>query len=221
MSPASRRDYSAQPFLPKGHGLTTLRKAAQHCQGCPLYKNATQTVFGEGRSHSTIMFVGEQPGEHEDREGKPFVGPSGKLLDTCMEKVSIDRKQAYVTNMVKHFKWRPRGKRRINEKPNQMEITACKPWLESEIKAVHPKLIVVLGATAAQGLLGKSFRVTKQRGKIIQLQDYPPILATVHPSSLLQQSTEQDRRREIQLFIADLKKGAEFIFCQDAKQGQS
>jgi DNA polymerase len=207
MSSVSPTDFSALPFLPKNHSLASLRKAANHCKGCPLYKAATQTVFGEGRSKAAIMFVGEQPGDREDIEGKPFVGPAGKLLDTCMEKAGIDRKQAYVTNMVK---WTPRGKRRIHDKPNQMEINACKPWLESEIEAVKPRIIVALGATAAQGLFGKSFRVTKQRGKVIHIETYPPILATVHPSSLLRQTTEQDREREIKLFIADLKKVAKF-----------
>ena len=203
--------FSALPFIPKSHRLATLREAARDCRGCPLYKNATQTVFGQGSSHAAILFVGEQPGDHEDIVGKPFVGPAGKLLDVCLKKAGIDREQAYVTNLVKHFKWKPRGKRRLHDKPNQMEIDACKPWLENEIGAVQPKLVVVLGATAGRALLGPSFRVTRQRGTIMQLQEYPPIIATVHPSSLLRQTTKEDREREIQLFIADLKKCAEFI----------
>lgn len=211
MPAKSQETYSALPFLPKGHSLTTLKKAARHCHGCPLYKNATQTVFGLGSSHAEIMLVGEQPGDHEDMEGKPFVGPAGKLLDTCLEQAGIERSTTYVTNIVKHFKWEPRGKRRIHDKPNRMEINACKPWLDKEIESVKPKIIVTLGATAAQGLLGTSFRVTKQRGKILRSGHYPPILATVHPSSLLRQKTDEDREREIKLFVADLRTGAEFI----------
>ncbi|MGH9617376.1 MAG: UdgX family uracil-DNA binding protein [Acidobacteriaceae bacterium] len=211
MPAISRKQFSALPFVPKSRRLATLRDAARGCHGCPLYKNATQTVFGEGNSHAAILLVGEQPGDREDIVGKPFVGPAGKLLDDCLEKAGIDRKRTYVTNAVKHFKWEPRGKRRIHDKPNGMEIEACKPWLESEIKAVQPKLIVALGATAAQGLLGASFRVTKQRGTIACTEDYPPIIATMHPSSLLRQITKEDRDREIVLFIADLKKCAEFI----------
>ncbi len=176
-----------------------------------MYRRATQTVFGEGSTHAAILFVGEQPGDQEDTSGKPFVGPAGKLLDKCLAEAGIDRKQTYVTNMVKHFKWEPRGKRRLHEKPNQTEISACKPWLDREIEAVQPKLILALGATAAQGLLGSGFRVTKQRGSIMRIDGYPPILATVHPSSLLRQTSHEDRERETQRFVADLKKCAEFI----------
>ena len=211
MSPVAQKQFSALPFIPDTHSLATLRKAAQDCQGCPLYKRATQTVFGEGAAHAAILLVGEQPGDQEDIAGKPFVGPAGKLLDKCLAEAGIDRKQTYITNMVKHFKWEPRGKRRLHEKPNQMEISACKPWLQHEIEAVQPKVIVALGATAAQGLMGSSFRVTKQRGTVLRIEGYPPILATVHPSSLLRQITDQDRERETQQFIADLKKSAEFI----------
>jgi DNA polymerase len=155
--------------------------------------------------------VGEQPGDQEDIAGKPFVGPAGKLLDKCLAEAGIDRRQTYITNMVKHFKWEPRGKRRLHEKPNQMEISACKPWLRREIDVVQPKMVVALGATAAQGLLGASFRVTKQRGTVVRIEGYPPILATVHPSSLLRQISHEDRERETQRFVADLKKCAEFI----------
>lgn len=211
MSGVAHPEYSALPFIPEGHSVKKLREAAQHCQGCPLFANATQTVFGEGDSNPTIMFVGEQPGDQEDIAGKPFVGPAGKLLDVCMMEAGISREQAYVTNIVKHFKWVQRGKRRIHDKPNAMEITACKPWLEAEMEAVHPKLVIALGATAAQGLLGRKFRVTRQRGEIIKVEKYPPILATVHPSSLLRQATSEDRHRETHLFITDLKKGAEFV----------
>ena len=214
MSPVAQKQFSALPFIPDSHSLATLRKAARDCEGCPLFERATQTVFGEGAVHAAIFFVGEQPGDQEDISGKPFVGPAGKLLDKCLEAAGIERKQTYVTNMVKHFKWEPRGKRRIHEKPNQMEISACKPWLQREIEAVQPKLIVALGATAAQGLLGSSFRVTRQRGTVIRIEGYPPILATVHPSSLLRQITDEDRERETARFIADLKKCAEFISSQ-------
>ena len=211
MSAAARQEFSALPFIPDSQSLSTLRKAAKDCEGCPLFQRATQTVFGEGAVHAAILLVGEQPGDQEDIAGKPFVGPAGKLLDKCLAEAGIDRKRTYVTNMVKHFKWEPRGKRRIHEKPNQMEISACKPWLKSEIEAVQPKMIVALGATAAQGLLGPSFRVTRQRGTVVRVEDYPPILATVHPSSLLRQISHEDRERETQRFVADLKKCAEFV----------
>lgn len=211
MASVGEKRFSALPFVPNSHSLATLRKAAQNCEGCPLFQRATQTVFGEGVAHAAILLVGEQPGDQEDIAGRPFVGPAGKLLDKCLAAAGIERKHTYVTNMVKHFKWEPRGKRRIHEKPNQMEISACTPWLTSEIEAVQPKLIVALGATAAQGLLGSSFRVTKQRGTVVRVQDYPPILATVHPSSLLRQISHEDRERERQRFLADLKKCAEFI----------
>ena len=211
MSSGAQKQFSATPFIPDSRSLATLRKAARNCEGCPLFRRATQTVFGEGAIHASILLVGEQPGDQEDRAAKPFVGPSGKLLEKCLAEVGIERKQTYVTNMVKHFKWEPRGKRRIHEKPNQAEISACKPWLEREIEVVQPKMIVALGATAAQGLLGSSFRVTKQRGTILRIEGYPPILATVHPSSLLRQITDEDRERETQRFVADLKKCAEFI----------
>jgi DNA polymerase len=211
MSAFAQKQFSALPFIPDSHSVAALRKAARDCEGCPLFERATQTVFGDGEVHAAILFVGEQPGDQEDIAGKPFVGPAGKLLDKCLEEAGIDREQSYVTNMVKHFKWEPRGKRRIHEKPNQMEISACKPWLRREIEAVQPKLIVALGATAAQGLLGSSFRVTKHRGTVMRIEGYPPILATVHPSSLLRQITDEDRKRETAHFIADLKKCAEFI----------
>ncbi|HZC44769.1 MAG TPA: UdgX family uracil-DNA binding protein [Acidobacteriaceae bacterium] len=211
MSPVARKEFSALPFVPHSHSLSTLRKAAKNCEGCPLFQRATQTVFGEGAVHAPILLVGEQPGDQEDLAGKPFVGPAGKLLDKCLAEAGIERTQTYVTNMVKHFKWEPRGKRRIHEKPNQMEISACKPWLKSEIEAVQPKLVVALGATAAQGLLGSSFRVTKQRGTVVRIENYPPILATVHPSSLLRQISHEDRERETKKFVADLTVCAEFI----------
>lgn len=208
---STEKQYSALPYVPNSRSLATLRKAAHQCEGCPLFRRSTQTVFGEGSAHAALLFVGEQPGDREDISGKPFVGPAGKLLDKCLEEAGIDRKQTYVTNVVKHFKWEPRGKRRLHEKPNQMEISACKPWLDREIEAVQPQLIVALGATAAQGFMGSGFRVTKQRGSVMRIDGYPPILATVHPSSLLRQTSHEDRERETQRFVADLKTSAEFI----------
>jgi uracil-DNA glycosylase len=195
---------SAVDFLPQRHDLRSLKEAAKDCRGCDLYRNSTQTVFGEGRASSTILFVGEQPGDQEDLAGHPFVGPAGHLLDACMEEAGIDRKTAYVTNAVKHFKWEPRGKRRIHKKPSMREVAACRSWLTAEIEAVKPRLIVCLGATAAQSLLGPAFRVTKDRGRIIEVAGYPPVLATVHPSSILRAESHEDRESERRLFIADL-----------------
>lgn len=202
---------SALNYLPERPDLKALREAAKNCHGCDLYLNATQTVFGEGPKGAAVFFIGEQPGDKEDQTGKPFVGPAGHLLDACMEEAGIDRKTAYVTNAVKHFKWEPRGKLRIHKKPRLHEVIACRPWLDAEIEAVAPKLIVCLGATAAQALLGSAFRVTAQRGEIINKQDYPPIVATVHPSSILRAPDERTRQHERQLFIADLKKAARVI----------
>ena len=202
---------SAREYLPKETSLHALREAAQHCHGCELYLHAMQTVFGEGRRGAELIFVGEQPGDQEDVAGKPFVGPAGRLLDVCMEQAGIDRKAAYVTNAVKHFKWEPRGKRRIHKKPSLREIAACRPWLDAEVTAIEPKLIVCLGATAAQSLLGSAFRVTQERGRIKSVKGYPPILATVHPSSILRAPDEAARQRETELFIADLKIVAAFL----------
>lgn len=199
---------SAAQFLPERNTLPELRNAAQGCKGCDLYLRGTQTVFGEGRSAASIVLVGEQPGDKEDQEGKPFVGPAGHLLDKCLAESGIDRSQVYVTNVVKHFKWVPRGKRRIHEKPNSIEIAACKPWLDAELASIKPKVVVCLGATAAQALLGKTFRVTKNRGEKLTISGYPPILATVHPSSILRARTDADREEGIRAFIVDLKKAA-------------
>jgi DNA polymerase len=199
---------SAAALLPNDPDLGQLREAAAECTACPLYRNATQTVFGEGPERALIMFVGEQPGDAEDLAGHPFVGPAGKLLDRCMRAAGIDRDRAYVTNAVKHFKWVPRGTRRIHSKPGSMEIAACFPWLEAEIVAVKPRLVVALGATAAQALFGKAFRVTRERGKLIPSRWAPHAMATVHPSSLLRAPDEEARQRETALFIEDLKKAA-------------
>jgi uracil-DNA glycosylase family protein len=202
---------ATQPSLiPLSESLEDLRARAKHCKACDLYKNATQTVFGEGAHHPGILFVGEQPGDQEDLQGKPFVGPAGKLLDSALEEAGIDRAKTYVTNAVKHFSWEPRGKRRIHKKPNGTEISACRPWLDSEIALLKPEVIVCLGATAAQTLLGRDFRVTKSRGELMESPLAPYIMATVHPSSILRAPDEASRQAEMERFIADLKKLAKF-----------
>ena len=182
-----------------------LAREAKECRNCPLWKNATQTVFGEGSSRSQIMFIGEQPGNDEDLSGKPFVGPAGRLLDASLVEAGIDRKRVYVTNVVKHFKWEPRGKRRIHKKPRAGEIAACRPWLDAEIASIKPVAIVCLGATAAQALLGKTFRVTARRGEFIESSLAPYVMATVHPSAILRAPDDESRHNEKQKFIADLK----------------
>ena len=190
---------------PDTASLGALREAARHCTACHLYNRATQTVFGEGPKGATMMLVGEQPGDYEDVSGKPFVGPAGKIMDRALEEAGIDRSKVYVTNAVKHFKWEPRGKRRIHQKPNSREIAACRPWLEAELRVVKPKLVVAMGATAAQTIFGPSFRVTRERGKVLSSKLAPRVLATVHPSSLLRQPNEASREREYKLFVADLR----------------
>jgi uracil-DNA glycosylase len=184
--------------------LQALREAAAGCRACPLWKTGTQTVFGEGTARATVMLVGEQPGDQEDRAGRPFVGPAGRLLDEALEAAGIDRKAAYVTNVVKHFKWEARGKRRIHAKPAWSEIAACRPWLDGELEAVRPAVLVCLGATAAQALLGRQFRVTKQRGTWIESDLAQHVTATIHPSAILRQRTDEDRHREMDAFVADL-----------------
>ncbi len=188
--------------------LAEVRRASRECTACHLYKHATQTVFGEGPKGAPMMLVGEQPGDYEDVAGKPFVGPAGKIMDRALEEAGIDRSQVYVTNAVKHFKWEPRGKRRIHQKPNSREIAACRPWLEAELRLVKPKLLVCLGATAAQAILGPSFRVTRERGKVLSSKLAPRVLATVHPSSLLRQPDEESREREYRRFVVDLRAAA-------------
>ena len=208
---------SAAPFVPQARTLPALREAIQACQGCDLYRHATQAVFGEietgtvaEQSQTTspqisIMMIGEQPGDNEDKQGRPFVGPAGKLLDQCLEEAGIDRSKVYVTNTVKHFKWEPRGKLRIHQKPNMLEIRACRPWLEAELETVNPALIVCLGAVAAQSLLGSSFKVTQSHGELQQLLGMPPIIATLHPAAILRAATEQDRERDLTIFRDDLR----------------
>jgi uracil-DNA glycosylase family protein len=191
--------------------LSKVRQAAKSCRNCDLWKHATQTVFGEGPARAQLMLVGEQPGNDEDLAGHPFVGPAGKLLDRALEDAGIDRKIVYVTNVVKHFKWEPRGKRRIHKKPRQSEITACRPWIEDELAIVKPTALVCLGSTAAQALLGREFRVTQQRGKPVPSPLAPVVLATVHPSSILRAPDEETRHSEYKRFVADLKVAARIL----------
>ena len=195
-------------LLPDRPTLDTVREVAAGCKACDLYKRSTQTVFGEGPKRAKIMFVGEQPGDAEDLAGHPFVGPAGKLLDRALEEAGIDRHVVYVTNVVKHFKWEPRGKRRIHAKPNAGEIGACRPWLEAEIALLQPRVLVCLGATAAQALLGKTFKVSRRRGEFVASSLAPLVAATVHPSSILRATDDDARRAEMQQFVADLKKVA-------------
>ena len=201
---------TAAGLIPPGATLEKLRKIAAGCTACPLYANATQTVFGEGPDDARMMLIGETPGDREDLQGRPFVGPAGRLLDKCLGEVGIERTQTYVTNVVKHFKWTPRGKRRLHAKPNAMEIKACKPWLEAEIARVKPAVIVALGATAAQALFGRDFRVSKSRGEFLRSDLAPTVLATVHPSALLR-AEDAYRERETARFVADLEIAAKAL----------
>jgi DNA polymerase len=196
---------TAADFLPARRTLPALNEAVQGCRGCALYANATQAVFGEGAAHAEVMLVGEQPGDKEDLAGRPFVGPAGRLLDEALDEAGIDRSHTYVTNAVKHFKWQGRGKRRIHQKPTWSESTACRPWLEAELDAVRPRVVVALGATAAQSLLGRDFRVTKQRGELLESPVAEHVVATVHPSSILRQQDEDARQAERAAFVADLR----------------
>jgi uracil-DNA glycosylase family protein len=204
-------DGTGRPLIPPKPTLPVLRAAAAGCKACDLWKTGTQTVFGEGRAPSKIMFVGEQPGDREDRVGSPFVGPAGLLLDRALVQAGINRAETYVTNAVKHFKWEPRGKRRIHKKPRASEIEACKPWLEAEIAVVKPQLVVCLGATAAQALLGKTFSVTRQRGELLESKLAGRVMATVHPSSLLRLTDESDRQQQTERFIQDLRIAAQAV----------
>ena len=201
-------EHSAAEFLPKERTLPALVGAAEGCEGCDLFRNATQTVFGEGRPGAEIMLVGEQPGDREDVQGRPFVGPAGRVLDDAFEQAGIDRDAVYVTNAVKHFKWTPRGKRRIHKKPGAEEIAACRPWLEAELEVVQPGALVCLGATAAQALLGREFRVTQHRGEFVESPLAPLVAATVHPSSILR---AEDRDVQFREFVRDLEKVAGLI----------
>jgi uracil-DNA glycosylase family protein len=206
---SSSKNSSAPPLL-LAKSIDDARARAKNCEACDLYKRATQTVFGEGARKPRILFVGEQPGDQEDRQGHPFVGPAGKLLDTALGQAGIDRSTTYVTNAVKHFKWEPRGKRRIHKKPNGAEIAACRPWLETEIALLRPQVVICLGATAAQTLLGRKFRVTQSRGELLESTLAPHVMATMHPSSILRAPDDESRHREMSEFVADLKKLAKF-----------
>src|SRR5438477_4051828 len=203
--PVIEKEYARLATPPATSSWGEVRDASRECMACHLYKRATQTVFGEGPKDALIMLVGEQPGDYEDVAGKPFVGPAGKIMDQALEGAGIDRSHVYVTNAVKHFKWELRGKRRIHKKPNSREIAACRPWLEAELRLVKPKLLVCLGATAAQAVFGPSFRVTRERGKVLSSRFAPKVLATVHPSSLLRQPDEESRQREYKRFVLDLR----------------
>ena len=186
--------------------LRTLKSAARGCRACQLWRNATQTVFGEGKTEAEVMFIGEQPGNDEDLAGHPFVGPAGRLLNDALAQAGIERGRTYVTNVVKHFKWEPRGKRRIHAKPRAGEIGACRPWLDAEIAVVHPRIIVCLGATAAKALLGNSFKVSVDRGRFVESPVAPLVTATVHPSSILREPDSNARREAMKAFVRDLKK---------------
>jgi uracil-DNA glycosylase len=194
---------TAAAYLPDNLDLDALRESAAVCRGCELWRTGTQTVFGEGPTDADLMFVGEQPGDQEDKDGRPFVGPAGRMFDKALGEVGIDRSEVYVTNAVKHFKWQPRGKRRIHQKPSSGELTACRPWLDAELEVVRPRVLVCLGATAAQALLGRQFRVTKQRGEPVDSPLAEYVLATIHPSAILR---AQDRDAEYDGFVADLRK---------------
>lgn len=195
----------AEEFLPEELTFEALQAAAEGCHGCDLWENATQTVFGEGASRAEMMLVGEQPGDREDVEGKPFVGPAGRVLDEALEAAGIDRGRVYVTNAVKHFRWVRRGKRRLHEKPNAQQVRACRPWLEAEITTMRPRLLVLMGATAAQSVLGPTFRVTQHRGKRLPTPLGVPAVATVHPSSILRAPDDAARHEAMESLIADLR----------------
>ena len=208
MSPREITSNNLPMIAPTARTISQLREAARNCKACDLWKNATQTVFGEGSAKAKIMFVGEQPGDQEDRAGHPFVGPAGKLLNEALDQAGIDRAEVYVTNVVKHFKWTPaeRGKRRIHKKPRYSEIQACRPWLDAELRVVKPEVLVCLGATAAQSLLGRTFSVNRQRGQRIESPLAPYVTATVHPSSILRAPDSKSREQQMRAFIKDLAK---------------
>jgi uracil-DNA glycosylase len=202
---------SAADYLPARMNLASLRRAADACQGCELYRNATQTVFGEGKRRARVILVGEMPGDQEDLQGLPFVGPAGRLLDDALAAAGLPRDDVYVTNAVKHFRWMPRGKRRMHKTPGARHVEACMPWLQAEILLIKPELIVCLGATAAKALLGPEFRVSRQRGKFLETSDGIPALATHHPSAVLRAPGDEDRARKRRELAADLKRVAEHV----------
>ncbi|HUK47548.1 MAG TPA: UdgX family uracil-DNA binding protein [Terriglobales bacterium] len=210
MSPRSQTQSTAAPLIPARPTIEILRRAAASCKACDLWKKGTQTVFGEGSAHASVMLIGEQPGDREDIAGHPFVGPAGRILDEALVAAGIDRSEVYVTNIVKHFNWVPaeRGKRRIHKKPRYSEIKACRPWLDAEIAVTRPQVIICLGATAAQGLLGREFSVLRQRGQFVESPLAPFVMATVHPSSILRAPDEAARHQQKQAFIDDLRVAA-------------
>jgi uracil-DNA glycosylase len=207
MEIGKKQKTSANDFLPPERTLATLRQAADSCKGCELYKNASQTVFGEGPEEASIVLIGEQPGDMEDRQGHPFVGPAGRILDKALAEAQISRDKVYITNAVKHFKWTPQGKRRKHQKPLMSEVMACKPWLESEVEALHAKILVCMGATAAQSVLGRNVPITKERGKFFESNTKPTVstFITVHPSSILRQQEREEQVKEYERFVAEMK----------------
>jgi DNA polymerase len=207
----TERDESRYPKIENPRSLRSVAAAAQDCRACDLWSRATQTVFGEGPRTARVLLVGEQPGDREDIAGHPFVGPAGHVLDAALAEAGIDRKRVYLTNAVKHFKWRASGKRRLHERPNTREVAACRIWLEIELRLVKPDIVVALGATAAQALLGPAFRVTKQRGKIVSSPLAPRVVGTVHPSSILRAPDDESRHKEMRAFVRDLRVVAKLI----------
>ena len=202
----ARTDADAHPAeVPPTRDLTIVREASLTCTACPLYRNATQTVFGEGPRGAEIVFIGEQPGDQEDREGRPFIGPAGKLLDRALETAGVDRSKCYVTNAVKHFKWEPRGKRRLHQKPNEIEVTACRPWWIAEVSILKPRVLVCLGATAARAVFGRAVKVLSERGHFLETPFAPRTLVTVHPSSLLRVPDPEAKKQAFELFVKDLR----------------
>jgi DNA polymerase len=211
VSTADDNDGTAAPFVPKTTSLKALSAASHECRGCDLYKAATQVVFGAGPKGARVMFVGEQPGDQEDRQGEPFVGPAGALLDKALAEAGIPRDRVYVTNAVKHFKWEPRGKRRIHKKPRASEVKACRPWLEAELRAVKPTVVVCLGATAAQSMLGAGFRLMQQRGQVVSGVGGERVVATIHPSAVLRAPDAEGRKAAYEMLVSDLKVAAKAL----------
>jgi len=209
--PRAKETETAEPLIPRRPTISKLQEVARGCQACPLWKTGTQTVFGEGSRHAKVVFIGEQPGNDEDLAGKPFVGPTGKLLDKALVEAGIKRDEVYVTNVVKHFKWEPQGKRRIHKKPNAREIAACHPWLDAELDLLKPEVVVCLGATAAQALIGKDFKVSQRRGELVESSVAKHVTATVHPSSILRAPDEKARHEAYASFVVDLKEIAKVI----------
>jgi uracil-DNA glycosylase len=206
-----RKVTDASQFLPDSRSLKALREAAAGCRGCELYEDATQTVFGEGRARARVVLVGETPGDQEDRQGRPFVGPAGRELDRALERAGIDRAQAYVTNAVKHFRFQERGKRRIHQKPDGRHVKACRPWLDAELGLIRPEALILMGATAAQSLLGASFRVTRERGRLLESDLAPFVVATIHPSAILRERDDEARQLQREAFASDLLVAAEAL----------